>query len=573
MVENMANDDFFKFNNGKDLRLSNLNADIDLSKISDAKFKKLLSKNIFDTDGNGVLEHRNSKGCDEIANVWNALKSAATKDGNKSLFASEEIKEFMANFGEEVEEEAFTTFFSNMFDKKTDAKNNSLVSSKYTNEKGESVENLITYSEAGNLQKIERKVNGLPFSVTKYAYNNATDENPMGFVTLTTINADGSKVTINVLDVDKNGDFQKEHFIDRTTVDKEGNSTQVYSMQGIIVENKTKVTGKQILTLYNGSEITDYDNLKLNRTLQQTIDNGQVQQVEYDGNGNTKTNLNAGDTKEKLARTALITTLGTEPTSVQIKSWVFEFENLNKRFSKGSYIPQAGESVIVQGEYDADSAFLNGRQAPSEAVTLTNEKLADNFISTLTNEYPLLNQNYSQLSDSQLKLVDKAIEDCFKQNMRKPEDVKANLEKKFPNLNLFNSGKVIYPVAKNDINLVTGDVKPHLDARTMSKQSQNTPLSVESFITKILKLNLKTEPGKTVYQRLANLPQETLSTISAQNFGDMSNCSFNQITDSFGFLQIQTPQENLQKQKSSRYKKEQEHRFYRESAAQNVAIA
>ena len=57
--------------------------------------------NFFDKDGNGVIEGSNSNGVNEMASLWNTVKSSANKNGN-SIFEDSEAQELLTTFVDEA---------------------------------------------------------------------------------------------------------------------------------------------------------------------------------------------------------------------------------------------------------------------------------------------------------------------------------------------------------------------------------------------------------------------------------------------------------------------------------------
>jgi len=90
-----------------------------------------------------------------------------------------------------------------------------------------------------------------------------------------------------------------------------------------------------------------------------------------------------------------------------------------------------------------------------------------------------------------------------------------------------------------------------------------------------LKLDLKSETGAMVYEKLASLPQEHLNKINAQNFSDLSKANFVEIAQRLeaNGIDIRSRQEHQIENNSPRMKAEQERRELRESASQNIALA
>lgn len=74
----MSDDEFLKFNNGKSFSFKSLNSDININDVADEKLKKLLKSNVFDINGNGIIE----AGTQEAQNLWNAIKTAASRNSS-----------------------------------------------------------------------------------------------------------------------------------------------------------------------------------------------------------------------------------------------------------------------------------------------------------------------------------------------------------------------------------------------------------------------------------------------------------------------------------------------------------
>ena len=168
---------------------------------------------------------------------------------------------------------------------------------KSTDDKGNVYITTVTFQSGKPLTQTKTK-NGNTIETTTYRYNNDAE---VQFVTVETKKADKSKVMTNVLEVDENGNFESEDFIDRqTTVD--GTTTHIFTENNCIIEQQVKPNGKKVDTLYKGDSIEDYDNKKLHRVYQRTELNGEVHEVAYDGNGNTRTVVQNGESPSAIAK-------------------------------------------------------------------------------------------------------------------------------------------------------------------------------------------------------------------------------------------------------------------------------
>ena len=107
---------------------------------------------------------------------------------------------------------------------------------KSTDESGNVYETIVTFAGGKPLSQTKTK-NGNTTETTKYEYNN---DGSNEYVTVKTEKSNKTTVTTNVLEIDENGNFEKEDFIDRQTVSIDGTVTDVYIEDGYIVEEQTK---------------------------------------------------------------------------------------------------------------------------------------------------------------------------------------------------------------------------------------------------------------------------------------------------------------------------------------------
>ena len=86
---------FLTLGNGKQISIDKLLGKLEKKDIaSNNKLLKIFD--FFDKDGNGVIENSNSQGINEMASLWNTIKSSATKNGN-SIFEENEANELLEN--------------------------------------------------------------------------------------------------------------------------------------------------------------------------------------------------------------------------------------------------------------------------------------------------------------------------------------------------------------------------------------------------------------------------------------------------------------------------------------------
>ncbi|MBO6181525.1 hypothetical protein J6O86_07555 [bacterium] len=442
---------------------------------------------------------------------------------------------------------------------------------KSTDDKGNVFETTVTFSGGRPLTQTKTK-NGNTTETTTYRYN---DDAEVPFVTVETKKADKSKVMTNVLEVDKNGNFDNEDFIDRKTKLLDGTEISVTKENGHLTEEVTKFGKEKTTTVYNGDNIQDLDSKKLNRLKQNN--------VYYDGKGNTYVQINAGETAQIMAD-RINKKRGAGQPQITAQQIIELNPNLVKR--NGEFVLQKFENgakglgeVRIPGEFDADSPFIKTRQSIQKANNLANQaeydkqvakkvtektdtkvatELANNGFKP-TRENAIFYNRFNALNSSQQQNVLSVIKYCRSQKITDPNKIKARILETFPEINLFDSGKVI------PMNSSFG---------TPAFQRKN-PVALETFLTDTLKLDLKSETGQMVYERLSSKSQEELNKLNAQNFVDLSKANFVEIAHRLeaNGIDIRSRQEHQIENNSPRMKAEQEKRELRESASQNIALA
>jgi DNA-directed RNA polymerase subunit F len=115
-----------------------------------------------------------------------------------------------------------------------------------------------------------------------------------------------------------------------------------------------------------------------------------------------------------------------------------------------------------------------------------------------TRENAIFYNRFNSLNPEQQQNVLNVIKYCRSQNITDSNKIKAKILEIYPEINLFDSGKII------QMSSTFG---------TPAFQRKN-PVALETFLTETLKLDLKSDVGITVYERLASLPQEELSKIN-----------------------------------------------------------
>ena len=191
-------------------------------------------------------------------------------------------------------------------------------------------------------------------------------------------------------------------------------STTTYNENGKheVLEN----TQKNITTSTNYNK----DGYRLNQT---QIVNGQEYKVEYDGNGNTKIVVRAGDSLEQIAN--YMSNQGNGSVRVA------DLQKLNPKLTNKNI--QAGQMITVPGEYDAASGTVlsRGSQSLQKARGNTAETRLNNEISQRTQTATLVSK--------QSTFTDLARETLIAEGNTKPSDAQIqklaqDIQKLNPNL-------------------------------------------------------------------------------------------------------------------------------------------
>lgn len=497
-----------------------------------------------------------------------------------------------------------------------------------TDSNGNKSETVVSYENGKPVKRI-KKQNDNVSSVTKFTYNEPTENMPFQSVTVETIDGGKNKIITTALETDEYGNVDQEDFISRKTISKDGTETTVIIGSECIKEEKLKFDGKKVATLYNGTNLADFDNHKLHRIAQETEIDGVKRYAEYDGKGNTKTTVQFGETPSKIAK------------KFNVKEQALM--RLNPQKGKNA-ITQVAADILIPGEFNADSYPMRVRKSKAESLNkysqfearrLTKEinsgevqniKLAksynnvyefakdkllksgvknpdNNQINEEANKLILLNgekfsykagktvkiaksltnskqaseltkygfqasaenriffKKFNTLNPQQKQNVLSAIQYCKSQKITNPSDIKAKVLETL-GINLFDSDKTVPMVANNNYGV-------------MAYQRNSKPISIETFVKDHLKLNIKSEPGKTVLERLSQVDQAQLNKISAKDFKGISNKTLDGVASMLETVgvQIRTQAEINVKNNTPRAKAEKEKRAVRTAAAENIALA
>lgn len=497
-----------------------------------------------------------------------------------------------------------------------------------TDEKGNNIETVVNYQDGKPIKQTKKK-NGNIDTVTAYKYHDASEENKLAYVTLETTKADNTKVITTALETDKYGNVDQEDFLDRTTIAKDGTVTSIYIQDGNLLEQKVKFDGKKVTTMYNGKDLKNYDANKLHRLVQETEEKGVKRYALYDGKGNTKTTVQNGESpaliaqKFKVKENTLrrlnpkkgkdaITQVGADiliPGEFNADSYPmrvrkskeesinkynqFETRRLTKEINSGevqniklakSYnnvYEFAKDRLLKSGVKNPDNdqineeanklIILNGKDFSYKtgktvkiAKSLTESKPAQEltkygFKASAGNR--IFFQKFNNLNSQQKQNVLSAIQYCKSQKITNPSDIKAKVLETL-GINLFDSNKTVPMVADNNYGV-------------MAYQRNSKPISIETFVKDHLKLDIKSDLGKTVLDRLSQVDQAQLNKISAKDFKGFNNKTLDGVASMLETVgvQIRTQAEINVKNNSPRAKAEKEKRAVRIAAAENIALA
>lgn len=497
-----------------------------------------------------------------------------------------------------------------------------------TDEKGNNIETVVNYQDGKPIKQTKKK-NGNIDTVTTYKYHDASEENKLAYVTLETTKADNTKVITTALETDKDGNVDQEDFLDRTTISKDGTVTSIYIQDGNLLEQKVKFDGKKVTTMYNGKDLKNYDANKLHRLVQETEEKGIKRYALYDGKGNTKTTVQNGESPALIAQKfkvkentlrrlnpkkgkGAITQVGADiliPGEFNADSYPmrvrkskaesinkynkFETRRLTKEINSGevqniklakSYnnvYEFAKDKLLKSGVKNPDNNQIN--EEANKLILLNGEKFSYKagktvkIAKSLTESKPaqeltkygfkasagnrIFFQKFNNLNPQQKQNVLSAIQYCKSQKITNPSDIKAKVLETL-GINLFDSNKTVPMVADNNYGV-------------MAYQRNSKPISIESFVKDHLKLDIKSELGKTVLERLSQVDQTQLNKISAKDFKGFNNKTLDSVASMLETVgvQIRTQAEINVKNNTPRAKAEKGKRAVRIAAAENIALA
>lgn len=497
-----------------------------------------------------------------------------------------------------------------------------------TDEKGNNIETVVNYQDGKPIKQTKKK-NGNIDTVTTYKYHDASEENKLAYVTLETTKADNTKVITTALETDKYGNVDQEDFLDRTTISKDGTVTSIYIQDGNLLEQKVKFDGKKVTTMYKGKDLKNYDANKLHRLVQETEEKGVKRYALYDGKGNTKTTVQNGESpaliaqKFKVKENTLrrlnpqkgkdaITQVGADiliPGEFNADSYPMrvrkskeesinkynqfeskrlineinsgEVKNVKLAKNYGNVYEFAKDKLLKSGVKNPDNnqineeanklIILNGKDFSYKtgktvkiAKSLTESKPAQELTKygfKASAENRIFFQKFNNLNSQQKQNVLSAIQYCKSQKITNPSDIKAKVLETL-GINLFDSNKTVPMVADNNYGV-------------MAYQRNSKPISIETFVKDHLKLDIKSDLGKTVLDRLSQVDQAQLNKISAKDFKGFNNKTLDGVASMLETVgvQIRTQAEINVKNNTPRAKAEKEKRAVRTAAAENIALA
>ena len=497
-----------------------------------------------------------------------------------------------------------------------------------TDEKGNNIETVVNYQDGKPIKQTKKK-NGNIDTVTTYKYHDASEENKLAYVTLETTKADNTKVITTALETDKDGNVDQEDFLDRTTISKDGTVTSIYIQDGNLLEQKVKFDGKKVTTMYNGKDLKNYDANKLHRLVQETEEKGIKRYALYDGKGNTKTTVQNGESPALIAQKfkvkentlrrlnpkkgkGAITQVGADiliPGEFNADSYPmrirkskeesinkynqFESKRLTKEINSGevqniklakSYdnvYKFAKDKLLKSGVKNPDNNQIN--EEANKLILLNGDKFSYKagktvkIAKSLTESKPaqeltkygfkasagnrIFFKKFNNLNSQQKQNVLSAIQYCKSQKITNPSDIKAKVLETL-GINLFDSNKTVPMVADNNYGV-------------MAYQRNSKPISIETFVKDHLKLDIKSELGKTVLERLSQVDQTQLNKISAKDFKGFNNKTLDSVASMLETVgvQIRTQAEINVKNNTPRAKAEKGRRAVRIAAAENIALA
>ena len=556
-------DFWLQSNNGKKYSLKDLK-DIKPEDIAkNPKLQKFIK--LFDLDGSGTIEIKNKDGQNEWKSIFTELQEAAVdNDLSKEEFGNYISKKLP---DEDIQLEDVNELLD-------------IASSTDTDEIAEKqIGNKTITSVNGKVTQVITDLGNGQIETTLYEYVEAT-ENSAAHVVLTTIKGKDYISLTKVIAVDENGEYDDNQFIYRNVRTIEDGDPVLITIgknkNGQILEQKNKAD-KTIVNIYNESSIKQFDKTDSERLYQQIQYSEEEQySVVYDGQGNTYLPIKNGEgINNFLARVNKeLRKIGKpELTIADLKRLNPKIDLNNLKVAN----PHTGDTgmLLISGTHDADSSIVissgtvaGNAQAQAndamrkaadrvnnknfknhtltktytsfealakelgvdvlELMTLNQSETSANGLMALTKgatvrvpveltgsdtpemirrAFPLNAQNrifyqrYNSLDETQKRNVLNVVRSMQGKSAKEIKDAILNY---YPDINLFDSGLTV-PIKR---------------AMQGYQAGQSNIVSLETFITDYLKLDLRSEKGQTVYKRLlAAVQSNPLATMQNSSFG------------------------------------------------------
>lgn len=361
-----------------------------------------------------------------------------------------------------------------------------------------------------------------------------------------------------------------------------GSSYQVFVNNGNLVDVVSdKENNNTVTTVYNGNSISEYDAQALHRQAQRTINNGVTHYIEYDGKGNTHVVIRNGDGFER------ITNYFNRGADESRQFTQADLVALNPNEARHGL--QVGETILVPTEYNANDARIVRRGTQQQAYnayanfasqqareriyssTLEEQTLSRTYnsydelaremlkkqgitnptraqVNDRANELILLNNSAPLTSGSKIKVVSQqssqtdvkilqsrgftptpennAFYTKFNALNADQKQQVQNVLKSYSNITDINELKAIV-FETTGINLYDTSLTVNENRQgSMEASFYNNSMPLEYFITNRLGLDLNSDTGKEVYNRMRQLPQSQLDNISASQFATSSRTAY-----------------------------------------------
>ena len=486
---------------------------LDLDELSEKlNINKLMLHSLFlqaDTDGDGKISQNNSEQHNELQSLLNSLNAKFTTSVGKKADESN-VYEYTDSDGNQVTEEYDN--LGNLLKK--------AVQLKASDNPAEVNKEITTSYNQGKIVKKEVKRDGK--TIEKYTYTYDSSDDKTGFVSIKSEKEDGSEETINTIYADKEGNTYGFAILSYYKKDSNGEKTVVKTEQGV-QETVIGKDGNGKVKLYRSFDAVNYSNGAL--LAERYIKDNKAYDVQYDGKGNSVVFARNNDSIEAIAK--------------RFKMTVSELHELNPKLKN----LKIGDAVVVKGIYTSDSKEVQAQGDRNIEMKKYNRYVAEpeyiythNYSKIDRNIYDQLNKTFkvgqdnhifylrfSELKPEQQRNALNVVKYCVSKKITNPEQIKAEILKIFPEINLFDSGLSISAKRQG--------------ADVPAFQRTAEVMSLEQFIKDVLKLDIKQGLGEELYKRLSAQGQEALNKISADDFRNITP-AFGNIADKLASLGV-----------------------------------